>query len=476
MSGTPAARAVPFFETPRDPSLVRRLVVITYHFPPSRAVGGRRWEMMARHAVERGWAVDVITREPDPDELAAGSDRLARLPHGVRVFGVPERELVLEAVAGRLWNWLKAMNRGSVEVGPRAPDGVAPAHPRAQWVAREDVRFHGGLGDLRRAFHAWAAIERSRDLASRMAVIAASLRPARDGAVITSGPPHMIHMAGVRLARELDIGFVMDMRDPWSLVEMIEPSVASPIGLALARHYERSAVRAATLIAANTQLARDAMAELYPARARDIITVMNGTDDDPVPCVAAPDRFSVAHVGSLYIDRDPRPLIRAAARVAREMDLTPEEFTLEFVGDVQLAGATSIAEAAAAEGIGAFVRHHPLCGPAEAMQFMARAAMLVTIAGQNLTAIPAKTFECMKFDAWLLALCPRGSATDILLRDVPADVCEPSDVEGMAAALRRRISRFRAGERPVTADPEGRFSRRRQADLLFDALEERLHG
>ena len=40
----------------------RRLLVISYHFPPDRAVGARRWEKFSHFAAERGWGMDVFMR------------------------------------------------------------------------------------------------------------------------------------------------------------------------------------------------------------------------------------------------------------------------------------------------------------------------------------------------------------------------------------------------------------------------------
>src|SRR5262249_5100160 len=37
-----------------------RLLLVSYHFPPDRAVGALRWRKFARYAAERGWALDVI--------------------------------------------------------------------------------------------------------------------------------------------------------------------------------------------------------------------------------------------------------------------------------------------------------------------------------------------------------------------------------------------------------------------------------
>jgi hypothetical protein len=104
------------------------------------------------------------------------------------------------------------------------------------------------------------------------------------------------------------------------------------------------------------------------------------------------------------------------------------------------------------------------------MDFLADASMLVTFPVWNTIAIPGKTFECVRFDAWLLALAERGSAVDLLLRGTEADVIPPDDIDGLAAVLRKRIEAHARGERPVRIAQDDRFSRRHQARILLDAI------
>jgi hypothetical protein len=296
----------------------------------------------------------------------------------------------------------------------------------------------------------------------------------RYAAVISSGPPHMSHDTGRRVAEAIGAPFVMDMRDPWSCAERLGESVASPYWLAMAGRYERRAVERAMLVVANTDVARDALRAKYPARRNDIITVMNGADDDPLPPPVHAKRFSIAHAGTIYLDRDPRPLFRAAARVIAEFGLTPEQFGLDFIGDFSGVNSYPVQAVAREEGIEQYVTVGPSLPYAKAMEFMAGATMLVTMSGGSIAAIPAKTFECVRFEAWLLAMTAPESATARLLQGTGADVVSPADTEAMTAVLRQRYQQHAQGERPPEIGRDGRFSRRRQAAILFDALDERM--
>ena len=106
------------------------------------------------------------------------------------------------------------------------------------------------------------------------------------------------------------------------------------------------------------------------------------------------------------------------------------------------------------------------------MEFLAQASMLVSLPLNTAMTLPAKLFEYIRFDAWLLALAEPGSATAELLRGTDADVVAPNDHDGIARVLRARFEQFQRGERPTSINRSGRFDRSTQATLLYDALDE----
>jgi glycosyltransferase involved in cell wall biosynthesis len=458
----------------------RRLLVISYHFPPDRAVGAKRWEKFAHFAAERGWGLDVFMRA----DLEAGGAEAARraLPSGVRAFAVAAPALRAERIENALWRALRGRGRGTASDAPAGT--AAAAHPtqrvvpalRPASIPRDELRWslHTPRGWMR-AY--WAALDFARIDAWGTQVIEAVssvFDPGVHRAVVTSGPPFMSHDAGRRVSQRYRIPFVMDMRDPWSHVERLAEAMATPAWTRLAARHEAKAVDQAALVVANTEVARRQLTETYPARAQDIITVTNGVDGDVLPARPRGGRFIIAHAGTLYLDRDPRALFQAAAQVIRSLSLTPDDITLEFIGEMEAVGGFPIEAVASAEGISDYVRTGPLRPHGEAIAFMAEATMLVTMSGGNMAAIPAKTFECVRFPAWILALSAPGSATALLLEGTGADVASPSDASGIAAVIERRYREHRAGVTPEPIGRDIRFSRRHQAGILLDAIEARV--
>ncbi len=215
------------------------------------------------------------------------------------------------------------------------------------------------------------------------------------------------------------------------------------------------------------------MREEYPERAERMISVMNGYDEEELPRVERDGCFRLSYAGTIYLDRTPRTLFAAVARLVREHRLEPGDLAVEFMGHI-FPSPEAVLSLAREENIESFVKVHPPGTRREANEFLARAPMLVNLPQDSHMAIPSKIFEYLRHDAWLLVLARRESASADALRGSPADVVDPNDVEGMYRALARRFEEHRRGATPGAIADETRLSRREQAERLFDAIDEAL--
>ena len=469
---SPEARVPrPFFDRAQVPAS-RRLLLISYHFSPSRAVGALRWQKLATHAAKRGYGLDVVTL--DPSSLTeCDAEGLHELPSGIRVFGVPLPQSGVDRVVDGMLaarRWLKQrFQRRSESTGSKP---ASSASPRKDSFAWSELRvLPRSAEELDRLYSSWLDYSMMGTWAQRVAKTAVALASGTNyEAVITCGPPHMVHEAGRRVALSTGLPLVLDFRDPWSLVQRVPEVFASPLWLHYAKRYEREAIDSAALVIVNTEPHRNALRRAYPVLRAPIITVTNGYDDEPLPDSRRTARFVIAYAGTVYLDRDPRPLFRAAARVIRERSLTPEQFALIFMGSGDSLGGVSLIDMARDEGIESYVELRPSAPRRAALEFLAGATMLVSLPQDSDMAIPSKVFEYMRYHAWLLALASPGSATELLLRGSNADIAERNDIDAMARIIGRRYDEHVQGIAPAPIADDRRFSREQQANLLFDAL------
>ncbi|MEP6729237.1 MAG: hypothetical protein ABJE10_01300 [bacterium] len=439
------------------PAAAKRILLIAYNFPPDPSVGGLRWQQMAGHFAERGWGVDVVARDFTAVE---GLDvaRLARMPAGLRIFSVPDREPLIARVQRVVWRPIRRV------IGQAKNANISA-------LSQPEIQKQRGWRTKMRAYLAFIEVSRGRNWAHAASRLALDLARSNEYvAVVTSGPPHMAHEGGRLVSKQTGLPHVVDMRDPWSLVQRIQEAIASPMWLRLASHYERRVVANATLVTLNTEASRDAMRAAYAAYADKFEVVRNGSDKDPLPPTKRDNRFRLRFAGSIYLDRDPRTCFKAAKQLITELKLTPQQFLIEFVGQVYRYAGVPTLLIADQEGIKEFVRVSGLVPRKEAMDFLAGATMLLSLPQDSDFAVPAKIYEYVRFEAWMLVLATARSATGRLLQNSEADVLDHSDVDGIARVLRKHYDEFVSGVRPLPIGRDGRFDRSIQAQKMLDLI------
>lgn len=437
---------------------------------------------MVEHFANGGWQFDVVTADPKMlPQLDV--DALGDLPLGVRVFGAKAARTWVSpfdasvGMAARVFRMITARRgRQSDELSSDTQDHNEFTTGNAS-VSPDQIRWR--ISDLRilnRSYAAWFLHKSEVAWSIGAFKIANMLAQQVDYDVVVScGPPHMAHDAGRRMAARANIPFVMDLRDPWSIRRRLPEAHASPLYFRYATKYEKKAVKRSSLIVANTPALRSAMQAIYPNKS--VITVMNGYDETDAQQQDRRETFAIRYAGGIYLDRDPRQLLAASGIVVRDLELDPSQFRLEFVGKVNEYCGVPIEVLAKREGLEGFVQTSGPVARAKVREFMAGAAILVSLPQDSKYAIPSKVFEYMQFDAWILALAEDGTPTHELLSDTDADVVKPYDVAKIAATIRKRFLQFQDGERPIRISNQCKeLSRQHQAVVLRDAIEELVGG
>lgn len=471
----------PFFESPAADGTTRRLLLVSYLFPPDSRIGALRWEKMAAYASERGWSVDVLMIDPAQAEVRDDS-RLTSLPPGIRLFGVrynSYRESSMEAVlrkwaarALRTQRLREAEYYAAIHQARITPVGLAAQPPATVGYGSNGVVNPGRIiFAARRAQLARRSYTEWEDWATRAAASGIALAEQQPYEVIvSSGPPHMSHEAAREISQVTNIPYVTDLRDPWDHEAYQEPDSQSPTLSRLSAHFEAKAVAGASLVVMNTGLAEQMMRERYPLAAEKIITVLNGAD----PELRAPgtwrSTFIISYAGHIYGGRDPRALFRGVRRAIDDVGIAPGELEVRFMGSDNIGG-TSLTTLATESGLSGYFVSEPLQVRKAALALLQRSAMVVVLPQRLGHSIPGKVFEYVQTEAWVLSLAEPGTATDLMLRDSGADIAAPDDVDGIAEVVAMHYQEFRSGIRPVPINADGRFDRLRQADKLFEAID-----
>lgn len=372
----------------------RTLLIVSYHFAPSPAVGAKRFSFLAREFARLGYDVHVVANEPDESPHGPPD---SSLPHTGRVHRV------------------------------RAPLEL-PLRSRGFFARKLNSLLHRALGPLGiEYFWAGAAARKALEIA----------RPLRPGVVIATSPPHAALIAGARVARALGWPLIIDYRDPWSGYDW--PAWRkSPFANSIARRAELPIVEASAARVLNTPAMRTAFDKHFPrtSAARNFV-IPNGFD--PVATAAAPASFgpiNLVHAGEIFTGRSLVPVLRAAQRLSARFVGRPVKVTT--YGPLPAPEIARIAEA----GLTSFIEVRPRIPFSELFAELQAAHALIAVVGDHmLYSTPYKVYDYMAAGRPILGLAPRGAALFGLLSESGAGTCvEPGDVDAIERAIEAMVT------------------------------------
>jgi glycosyltransferase involved in cell wall biosynthesis len=433
-----------------------RLLVLAYYFPPAGGAGVQRVLKWVKYLPEHGvWPEVVTVREGAYPELDPSLS--AEVPEGVGVH----RTLALDpfGVYGRL------TGRSRAEAVSARTDDVGRAEAWPERLARA-LRANAFIPDARVGWVPFA--------------VGAALRLARQepfDAVLTSGPPHSVHLAGYAVHRLARLPWLADFRDPWTDIHYYDALPRTLPARRLDARLEGAVLRTASGVTTVSPSWADLLAR---KSGRPVEVVPNGFDpadfeqaggegswrEASASGAAAPggEVFTLAHVGSLYDARDPRALWQALAALALP------DVRVRVVGRV---GEGVLASAAR---YGVSVEVVPYVPHAEAVAEMGAATLLVLSTEPHAGEaghVTGKAYEYVASGRPVIGLGdPSGDAAALLAETGAGRMFARDDAAGVAGYLRELHALWQAGTPLGGADAlaAAPYSRRRQAGRLADLL------
>lgn len=270
--------------------------------------------------------------------------------------------------------------------------------------------------------------------------------------IVSTGPPHSLHLIARQLKQHTGLPWVADFRDPWTNIDFYEELMLTK--RADRKHHQ---LEAAVLNECDKALVvgREMKREFSELKHPDRIHVIpNGYDADDVAEnreVSADSYFSLAHIGSFSPARNVPVLWKVLAQKRRDDAAFADRFRLKIVGSVDY----SVNKSIEAAGLSDAVVHIPYLPHDEVIDEQRKSSVLLLVVNQTKNAkgiVTGKVFEYLASGRPILAIGPPdGDLAAILEQCGAGKVIDYNDAEGMLKVL----------ENPVTANPEAvaRFSR-----------------
>ncbi len=407
----------------------KRLLFITYGFPPNAEAGTHRSFRFVRYLKKLNWDVVVLTA--DPKDYIPGTpvdlQYLKRLPSDLEVIHSRVFRGFVKAI--RFKNFLKTMISGSQT---KTEDSSAPPNKEQQASSRFQIFkdlisipftipdnhvgwFWGSV------LHGWLA-----------------MRSGSFDLIYSSGPPWTSHLIAHTLSRFCNVPWVADFRDPWARSPW-RLNRNKPHKL-MAEYLEKKVIHQAKFIILNTDWTRREFRHFYENIASEKFQwIPNGYEPEDFDVVKQPtssgeDRFKLVHAGSIYGGRDPVPLLKAWALFLQRATSHKAPLLLSLVG---ITGKKSdeINKIVLQLGLGQHVELVPRVSHQEAIRIMVEADLLLLLQGGLSLCVPAKLFEYMALGKPILGLTPAGATADILKLYPLGRIVSPDDPDEILDGL-----------------------------------------
>ncbi len=284
------------------------ILIITYYWPPSGGAGVQRWLKFSKYLPEFGWDPIIFTPEnPDFDQKDSSLEKDINPsvevlkfpiwePYGLfkRLTGKKELKQgqVLESGSGGVFKKFAIWIRGNLFV----PD------PKIFWV-KPSADYLMSILETNEVKH-----------------------------IITTGPPHSIHLIGKRLKlRNPALTWVADFRDPWSQWDILKRMKISPFIWKKHLKLEQEVLKMSDAILATGPRAA---AEFKALGARRTHFITNGFDSSDIQFDQNFDvssNFVISHLGMLSKHRNPENLWKALHELC-EVDDFHDHLELRFTG------------------------------------------------------------------------------------------------------------------------------------------------
>jgi glycosyltransferase involved in cell wall biosynthesis len=411
----------------------------------------QRWVKFVKYLRDFGW--EPVVYAPDGADYPLTDDSLAEeIPEGVEVLrrpiwepytwynsflGQKRRGQVNPAIAGKgsdvsLKKKVAVWLRGNVFI----PDA------RVFWV-RPSVRF------LKRYL-----AEHPVD------------------ALVTTGPPHSMHLIGLKVSKAMQLPWIADFRDPWTKIEYHDDLMLTRRSRRKHLRLEKEVVRTADGISVVAPFFLADFQKYDPQRSRFIPNGYDESDFDAVE-VEPGSTFTLCHAGTLAHDRNPTELWQALRELCDEVDGFRDDLEIKLLGPTDHEVKASLET----YGLDKQVKDLGYVSHQEAIEAMKGSQVLLLLINRVAFNAPGrvtgKIFEYFAARRPILCIGLKPSDPAELIAECRAGTtCAFDDVQGTKEAVLAFYRQFRAGTLHIEPSGIEQFSRRNLTRQLATFLDE----
>ncbi|WP_283640857.1 glycosyl transferase family 1 [Mesonia mobilis] len=373
---------------------MQKVLIITYYWPPAGGPGVQRWLKFVKYL--RDFEVEPIVYVPEnPHYPIIDKSFEAEVPSGITIVKQPIKEPY--QLAG-IFSKKESKNISS---------GIIKDEKQQGYLQKMMLWVRGNL-----------FIPDARMLWVKPSVkfLSTYLKENNIETIITTGPPHSLHLIGKQLKENLKLNWIADFRDPWTKIGYHQKLKLTKASQQKHLRLEREVLETADHILTTSFTTKKDFSKITK---KPISVITNGFDDDEVEEVVLAEKFRLSHIGSLLSERNPLELWKALQELVSEKEDFAKDFELVLAGKVSESVVASIKE----YQLGNYLIEKGYLSHEETLiqQRKAQILLLIEIDKEETQGIiPGKFFEYVKANRPILAMGPKDWDVIQLLEETQA--------------------------------------------------------
>ncbi len=418
-----------------------KVLILTYYWPPAGGSGVQRWLKFVKYL--RDFDIEPIVYTVENQNFSIVDETLLNeIPEGIEVLKKPifEPNQFLSLFGSNS----KKQSAGFLDSKPTLFGKIA-----------RFIRANYFIPDARKFW-----------IQPSVKFLLKKLKESPVDVVITTGPPHSLHIIGWELKKKLNVKWISDFRDPWIDIDYFHSLPLTKKSEQKHRKLEESVVRASDKVI----VVGETMRRNFLKYNGNIEVITNGFDERiNTRKVKTDDTFSITHIGMMNADRNPKILWKVLSELCTEDQNFANDLKIRLVGKLsnEVQKELGVFQKEAIELID-YVTHK------EALEYQQKSQVLLLCINQVPSAkgiITGKIFEYLQSKRPIVAIGPEdGDASEILENTKAGKIFDFDNENDLKSHILELYNSYKKDEVRIESHYVEQYHRRELTKKLAEAI------
>lgn len=276
-------------------------------------------------------------------------------------------------------------------------------------------------------------------------------------AILSTGPPHTSNYIAYKLKKKFNLPWIADFQDPWTQVDYYALLSLSKQGRAKHERMEQEVLKNSDI---NTIVSPSWKADLEKigSERTEVIYLGYDPEDFPLETPKAYPEFTISHAGLLGFDRNPAVFFQVLKDLCTQDIEFKKNLRIKFAGSIDF----SVRQEISKYGLDDNFEELGTISRTQALDLTMKSCILLlplNISENVKGRVPGKLFEQMRSRIPILCLSPKGTDVEKILSQTEAgQTFEYDDYAGIRSFVEDLFKKYKSGKNVRTNGNIDKFS------------------